>query len=151
MFVYLFLALALVLLVLLVLVICGRLLVRNQRKVLEALRQNGLAFLCRPTLGMRNFAGFVLSVDHDTVSLWKVGLGQPVRMRALPRHGATVAPATVRINVARSSPGLSVVSSAGERVDVVIYPDPTMSYSTPTKGAPLDLAYAEIRENLASR
>jgi hypothetical protein len=142
-------ALALALLLLLALVIYGRLVVRNQRKALLALRQNGLAFLCRPTLGMQTLAGFILSVDQDAVSLWKVGLGQPVQKQTFPSPGARVAPATVKINIARRSSGLSVISSAAERVDVVIYPDPTTSYSAPADGAFLDLVCEKIRENLA--
>ncbi|MGA8113113.1 MAG: hypothetical protein WCA46_05575 [Actinocatenispora sp.] len=142
-------ALALALLLLLALVIYGRLAVRNQRRALAALRQNGLAFLCRPTLGMRSLAGFVLSVDHDAVSLWKVGLGQPVRRQSFPSPGARVEPTTVKVNVARRSSGLSVISSAAERVDVVIYPDPTMSYSAPADAAFLDVVCERIRATLA--
>ncbi|MDA3629329.1 hypothetical protein OU415_28135 [Saccharopolyspora sp. WRP15-2] len=140
---------ALALLLLLALVIYGRLVVRNQRRSLAVLRQNGLAFLCRPTLGMLSSAGFILSVDHNAVSLWKVGLGEPVRKQAFPSPGARVAPTTVKINVARRSSGLSVISSAAERVDVVIYPDPTMSYSAPAGGALLDLVREKIQEELA--
>ncbi|RKT89072.1 hypothetical protein SAMN05421805_12876 [Saccharopolyspora antimicrobica] len=149
MYVFPFLAVALALLVLLALVVYGRLVVRNQRKALAALRQNGLAFLCRPTLGMLTFAGYLLSVDRDAVSLWKVGLGRPVRKQSFPSPGARVAPATVKINLARTSSGLSVISSAAERLDVVIYPDPTMSYSAPANGAFLDLVREKIQEHLA--
>ncbi|MER7083722.1 hypothetical protein SAMN02982929_00613 [Saccharopolyspora kobensis] len=149
MYAFLLLVAALALLVFLALVICGRLLVGNQRKTLAVLRQNGLAFLCRPTLGMRSFAGYVLSIDRDAVSLWKVGLGEPVRKQTFPSHGARVAPAVVKINVARTSPGLSVISATAERVDVVIHPDPTMSYSAPANGALLDLVREKIQEHLA--
>ncbi|MEV0699606.1 hypothetical protein AB0I53_17040 [Saccharopolyspora sp. NPDC050389] len=149
MYVFPLLVVALALLLLLALVIYGRLVVRNQRRALVVLRQNSLAFLCRPTLGMQSLAGFILSVDQDAVSLWKVGLGQPVRKQTFPSPGARVAPTTVKINVARRSSGLSVISSAAERVDVVIYPDPTMSYSAPANGAFLDLVCEKIRENLA--
>ncbi|MDA3646877.1 hypothetical protein LZ318_40760 [Saccharopolyspora indica] len=142
-------ALALLLLLLLALVIYGRLAVRNQRRALAALRQHGLAFLCRPALGLRSLAGFILSVDREAVSLWQVGLGEPVLKQTFPSPGAGVAPATVKINTARRSSGLSVISAAGERVDVVIYPDPTMSYSAPANGAFLDLVHEKIRQNLA--
>lgn len=148
-FLFLLLVVALALLLLLALVIYGRLVVRNQREALGALRQNGLAFLCRPTLGMRTLAGFILSVDQNSVTLWKVGLGQPVQMQSFPSAGARVAPTAVKVNIARSSSGLSVISAAAERVDVVIYPDPTMSYSTPADGAFLDLVCDKIRESLA--
>ncbi|BCJ38491.1 hypothetical protein Athai_59940 [Actinocatenispora thailandica] len=130
------------------LVVYGRMLVRNQRRVLESLRRNGLAFLCRPTMGMRSMAGFILGIDRNAVSLWKVGLGQPKRTQTIPSHGARVVPATVRINVARSSPGLSVLSAGGSRVDVAVYPDPTMGYSAPTKGPSLDLVGQQIQQAL---
>jgi len=145
----LLLVMALALLLLLTLVIYGRLVVRNQRKALGALRQNGLAFLCRPTLGMQNLAGFILSVDQNSVALWKVGLGQPVQIRVFPSTGARVAPTTVKVNLARRSSGLSITSAATERLDVVIYPDPTMSYSSPADGAFLDLVRDKIQESLA--
>ncbi|MFB4320110.1 hypothetical protein [Actinomadura sp. 21ATH] len=141
-------AVALALLLLLALVIYGWLAVRNQRRILEALRRNGPAFLCRPTLGMRHVAGFILSVDQNAVTLWRVGLGRPAPLRSFPSAGATVAPATVRVNAARRTSGLSVVSTAGERVDVAIYPDPTMAYSSPADGAFLDLVNDRIREHL---
>lgn len=149
MYAFLIVVVALALLLLLALVIYGRLVVRNQRRALAALRQTGLAVLCRPTMGMRSSAGFILSVDQAAVSLWKVGLGQPVRRQTFPSSGARVAPATVKINVARSSSGLSVASADAERMDVVIYPDPTMSYSTPADGAFLDLVREKIRDTLA--
>ncbi|MDA3646766.1 hypothetical protein LZ318_41340 [Saccharopolyspora indica] len=149
MYAFLILVVAMALLLLLALVIYGRLVVRNQRRALAALRQNGLAFLCRPTLGLRSFAGFILSVDRVAVSLWKVGLGQPVRKQTFPSPGADVAPATVKTNVARMSAGLSVASAAGERLDVVIYPDPTMAYSAPADSAFLDLVREKIRDAVA--
>jgi hypothetical protein len=131
------------------LVLYGRRLVRNQRTVLAGLRRNGLAFLCRPTLGLRSSAGFILSVDRDAVSLWKVGLREPVRRQSFPSRGARVEPATVQVNTARKAAGLSVVSAAGERLDVSIYPDPTMSYSAPAKGTPLADAAQQIQASLA--
>jgi hypothetical protein len=145
---YILLALALVLLLLIGLAVYGRLVVNNQRKSLAALRQHGVAFLCRPRLGMQHLAGYILSVDQEAVSLWKVGLRRPVRKSDFPSLGATVTPAPVKINVARTSTGVSLVSAAGQRIDVVIYPDPTMSYSTPTDGALLELVCDEIRKSL---
>src|SRR4051812_13382604 len=98
MYVFPLLAVALALLLLLLaLVIYGRLVVRNHRRALVVLRQNGLAFLCRPTLGMQSLAGFILSVDQVAVSLWKVGLGQPMRKLTFPSPGARVVPTTVKI------------------------------------------------------
>lgn len=135
-------------LVLVALVIYGRLVVRNQRTALSAFRRSGLAYLCRPRLGMYSLAGFILSVDQDAVSLWKVGLGQPVQKQTFPSAGATVAPSTVKINVAGRTSGLSVRSSTGEHVDVVIYPDPTLSYSTPAGRPFLDLVCDKIRTEL---
>ncbi|GAA4202117.1 hypothetical protein GCM10022220_09130 [Actinocatenispora rupis] len=146
--VFLVLLLALVLLVILALVSYGWLMVRSQRRALAELRQNGLAFLCRPTMGMQSVAGFVLSVDRNAVALWKVGLGRPVRKHSFPSSGATVAPATVKVNLARSSPGLSVLSPAAARIDVAIYPDPTMSYSAPIDGASLVVVCEKIQETL---
>ncbi|MBO2458268.1 hypothetical protein [Actinomadura violacea] len=145
----LLLVVALALLPLLALVIYGRLAVRNQRRTLAALRRDGLAFLCRPTLGMRNMAGFILSIDQNSVALWKVGIRRPKRIQAFPSTGAKVAPATVRINTARRSSGLSIISATTERVDVVIYPDPTMAYSRPADDAFLALVRDKIQENLA--
>lgn len=140
---------ALALLPVLALVVYGRLVVRNQRKALLALRRNGLAYLCRPTMGMFRLAGFILSVDQEAVCLWKVGLGRPVQKQTFPGRGATVAPTTVKINVARRSPGLSVTSSTGERADVVIYPDPTLSYSAPVEGPLLEVVCDDVRRELA--
>jgi hypothetical protein len=131
------------------LVAYGRLLVRNQRRMLADLRRNGLAFLCRPTLGLRSSAGFIVSVDHEAVSLWKVGLRQPVRQQTFPSRGASLDRATVQVNTFRKSPGLSVISADGKRLDVVIYPDPTMSYSAPTKGALLDRVSEQIQAHLS--
>ena len=148
MYVVLVLIVALALLLLLALVGYGWLAVRNQRRTLIALRRTGVAFLCRPRMGLRRFAGFILSVDGEAVSLWRVGLGRPMRRQTFASAGAQVTPATVRINTARSSAGLSVLSSGGERVDVVVYPDPTMSYSAPADGAVLDLVQEKIRETL---
>ncbi|QKG19917.1 hypothetical protein [Actinomadura verrucosospora] len=146
---FLLLVAALVLLPLLALVVYGRLAVRNQRRTLAALRRDGLAFLCRPTLGLRTLAGFILSIDQNSVALWKVGLGRPARIRSFPSAGAEVAPATVRINTARSSSGLSIISATAERVDVAVYPDPTMAYSRPADDAFLGLVRDKIREHLA--
>ncbi|HEY3502068.1 MAG TPA: hypothetical protein VGN37_04660 [Actinocatenispora sp.] len=143
------LALTLVILALIAVVTYGRLVVRNQRRLLVALRRDGIAFVCRPTLGMQIMAGFVLAVDRDAVSLWKVGPRQPVRLQSFPRNGARVAPTQVKVNVLRTSPALSVVSAAGERIDVVIYPDPTGSRSAPVKDVVLDLVSEKIRASLA--
>lgn len=144
------LALALAILALIAVVTYGAIIVRKHRNLLESLRRNGIAFACRPTLGMQVLGGFILSIDRDTVTLWRIGLGQPVRLQNFPRHGAWLAPTPVKINIARTSPGLSVVSSAGERIIVVIYSDPTMGYSVPAKGAFLDLVCENIRASLAS-
>lgn len=137
-------------LVLAALVLYGGLLVRSQRESLAAMRRGGLAYLCRPTMGLRSFAGFILSVDHDAVTLWKVGTGQPEPKQTLPSPGATVAPATVKINTARTSAGLSVISADAERIDVVIYPDPTMAYSRPVDDAFLHLVRDKIEQTLAA-
>ncbi|BCJ27406.1 hypothetical protein [Actinocatenispora sera] len=141
--------LALLALLVFALVAYGRRMVRNQRTMLADLRRDGLAFLCRPTLGLRSSAGFVLAADRHAVSLWKVGLRQPVRLQSFPSRGARVEPATVRINTARRAAGLSVVSAAGERLDVVVYPDPTMSYSSPTKDALLDRVSQQLQAHLS--
>jgi hypothetical protein len=147
------LALTLAVLALIAVVAYGRIVGRKQRDLLESLRRNGIAFACRPALGMQVLGGFVLGIDPGIdpgmVTLWRIGLGQPVRVQSFPRRGAGVSPVPVKINVARTVAGLSVVSAAGERIEVVIYSDPTTGYSAPAKGVFLDLVFEKIRESLA--
>lgn len=140
---------AVALLLLIAAVTYGRLLIGRQGKALAALRRNGPAFMCRPTMGMQHLAGFILSIDRNDVSLWKVGLRRPVRKQSFPSAGAGVAPATVKINVARSSNGLSVISATGGRLDVAIYPDPGMARAYPVTGPFLDPVVEQIRGALA--
>ncbi|HEY3505188.1 MAG TPA: hypothetical protein VGN37_20680 [Actinocatenispora sp.] len=142
-------AFVLAMVALVVAVVCGQLLIRGQRRLLEALRRNGIAFACAPTLGMQIMAGFVLAVDRDTVSLWKVTPRRSVRLQAFLRYGVKIAPSRVKVNVLRTAPALSLVSVAGERIDVVIYSDPG-AISAPVKGIALQLVSDKIRESVAA-